>query len=94
MADMKLEQMLQELENAAARLAVVVQYEPLAVAVGSGGLCRVAGEYRVIIDKRASLGERVATLARSLGEIDTCGVYLSPLARETIGRYAPRAARG
>ena len=61
--------MLEELEAAAARLSVKVSYEALAASVGSGGLCRVHGEYRVIIDKRAQVGERLAALAQALGQL-------------------------
>jgi hypothetical protein len=85
---MKLQPVLEELEGAAEKLQIKVRYEPLSTSVGHGGLCRVRGEYRVIIDKRASLAERVATLARSLGKIDTSGIFLSPQVRTTIDRYA------
>jgi hypothetical protein len=85
---MKLEPVLEELEGAAEKLAVKVRYEPLATTVGHGGLCKVNGEYRVIIDKRASTAERVATLAKSLGALDTSGLFLSPRARQTLQRYA------
>ena len=61
--------MLEELEAVAARLAVKVSYEALAASVGSGGLCRVHGAYRVIIDKRAQVGERLAALAQALGQL-------------------------
>ena len=85
---MKLEPVLEELEGAAEKLSVRVRYEALASAIGTGGLCKINGEYRVIIDKRASTMERVATLARSLSQLDTSGVLLSPAARQTIDRYA------
>ena len=85
---MKLEPVLEELEGAAEKISVRVRYETIAAAVGTGGLCKIRGEYRVIIDKRASTMERVATLARSLSRLDTSGVFLSPLARQTIDRYA------
>jgi hypothetical protein len=61
--------MLDELETAAARLAVKVSYESLASSVGTGGLCRVRGEYRVIIDKRTQVSERVAALAQALSQV-------------------------
>ena len=85
---MKLQPVLEELEGAAEKMLVRVRYEPLAASVGNGGLCKINGEYRVIIDKRASLAERVATLARSLGRLDTSDVFLSPRARQTLERYA------
>ncbi|RMH45031.1 MAG: hypothetical protein D6689_00955 [Deltaproteobacteria bacterium] len=84
---MKLEPILEELEGAAQKLAVSVRYEPLSTSIGHGGLCKVKGEYRVIIDRRATTAERVAALARSLSQLDTSGVFLSPAARDTIERY-------
>jgi hypothetical protein len=72
---MKPEVMLELLENTAEQLGVKVSYEPLQVAGVQtglrGGLCRVRGEYRVIIDKRATSEERVATLASSLAAVPT-----------------------
>lgn len=85
---MNLEPVLEELEGAAEKLDVKVRYEPLASTVGHGGLCKINGKLRVIIDKRASTAERVATLAKSLGQLDTSELFLSPRARDTIARYA------
>lgn len=82
--------MLEELETVAARLAVKVSYEALAASVAThngGGLCRVKGEYRVIIDKRAQVGERIAALAQALGRL--------PMLTPILTQAAPtRAAKG
>ncbi len=74
---MKQEVLLELLEAASADLGVKVSYEAFtfgsAGTVGHGGLCRVkiAGvwQHRVIIDKRATPQERVATLAASLSRV-------------------------
>jgi hypothetical protein len=93
--------MLEELEAVAARLDVKVSYESLASSVGSGGLCRVRGEYRVIIEKRAQLGERVAALAQALAylpvlspvpaagaQVDGAGALdISPPVRHLLRHY-------
>jgi ketopantoate hydroxymethyltransferase len=84
--------MLQELESLAERLAVKVSYESLAASIGLGGLCRVKGQYRVIIDKRASVHERVATLAQSLARIDTSRVEVDVRVRRVVDQYARRHA--
>lgn len=89
---MKSETMLQELEAVAEALEVVVSYEALSASVGLGGLCRVKGRLRVIIDKRASLDERVTTLAEALAGLDTSGVTASPALRRLLEHYAPRRA--
>lgn len=82
---MKMEPILQELEAAADALRVAVKYEALSSSVGSGGLCKVKGAYRVIIDKRATTAERIATLARSLAQLD---IEMPAEIRATIHRYA------
>jgi hypothetical protein len=66
---MKPEVLLELLETCAEGLGVRVSYEQLGASVGHGGLCRVKGVYRVIIDRRATPGERVATLATALATI-------------------------
>ncbi len=92
---MKPEAMLQELEAAAATLSVKVSYETLGTTVGGGGLCRVKGKYRVIIDKRSSPRERVATLAQALAQIgahDSKDTELSAPVREVLDYYDMRRA--
>jgi hypothetical protein len=66
---MKPEVVLELLESAAEQLKVRVSYEPLQTSVVHGGLCRVKGEYRIIVDKRASAEERVTTLATALAKL-------------------------
>lgn len=96
---MKATAMLEALEDAATRLEVRVSYEPLSATVGHGGrggLCRVRGQYRVIIDKRATTEERVATLAQSLARVaaatDAAALELPPAVRELVDYYADGAA--
>lgn len=89
---MKPQAMLEELEAAAKSMRVAVSYEALAASVGHGGLCRVKGAYRVIIDKRASAHERMATLAQALSKLDLTGVELSAPVREVVAYYQVRQA--
>lgn len=87
---MKIEQVLEHLEQAAETLAVRVSYEPLQSATGFGGLCKVRGEYRIIIDKRATTSERVTTLARALSRVDTAGLALPLEVRDVLESATPR----
>lgn len=89
---MKPDSMLEELESAAGELGIKVSYEALRTNVGMGGLCRVKGQYRVIIDKRASTRERLATLAQAVSKFDTSGLELHPKVREVLSYYALRRA--
>jgi hypothetical protein len=95
--------MLELLEAAAAQLEIKVTYEPLQTAVGGamrGGLCKVKSAqgsgmtWRVIVDKRATDEERVATLAGALAKFDTTELELSPKVRELLALYTsgPRRA--
>ena len=94
---MKPEVMLELLENAAEQLAIKVSYEPLqtsGIQTGlRGGLCRVKGSYRVIIDKRASDEERVATLATAVATFDTTDLELSEHVREVLRMHAGSGPR-
>ncbi|MDB4963038.1 MAG: hypothetical protein JWP01_3037 [Myxococcales bacterium] len=84
---MKPEVVLELLEGAADQLGIKVSYEALAsTGMGSwhGGLCKVKGEYRVIIDKRATTEERVTTLATAVATFDTSELELSAKLREVL----------
>jgi hypothetical protein len=96
---MKPEVMLELLEAAAEQLKVRVSYEALQTSVVHGGLCRVKGEYRIIVDKRASAEERVTTLATAVTTIlgkmtepDKSALELPPKLREVLRMHdqAPR----
>ncbi len=94
---MKPDVMLQKLEDAATQMRVKVSYEVMGTSIGHGGLCRVKGEYRAIIDKRASTEERVTTLAGSLSTVLTSGrldtVALNDELRDLIDQHAPSVRR-
>jgi hypothetical protein len=96
---MKPEVLLELLESAAEQLKIRLSYEPLQTSVVHGGLCRVKGEYRIIIDKRASAEERVTTLATAIArviattELDTSTLQLSPKLQEVLRMHAPSAPR-
>jgi hypothetical protein len=89
---MKPEALLELLENVADQLGIRVSYEQLQSSVVTGGLCKVKGVYRIIIDKRATPEERVGTLATALA---TCpGVRLdelelAPKVRELLRLHEP-----
>lgn len=102
---MKPEVVLELLETAAEQLKVRVSYESLQTSVVHGGLCRVKGEYRIIVDKRASAEERVTTLATALvqvvklhrasgtDDLTDPAIELSPKVREVLRMHEPGPAR-
>jgi hypothetical protein len=101
---MKPEVVLELLEIAAEQLKVRVSYEPLQTTVVHGGLCRVKGEYRIIVDKRASAEERVTTVATALAKVikldSSLGVELAPKVLDVLRMHdqgpsrVPAAPRG
>lgn len=84
---MKPEVVLELLENAADQLGIRVTYEALQSSVVHGGLCKVKGAYRIIIDKKSTSEERVATLATAIATFDTSELELSPKLRELLRTY-------
>jgi hypothetical protein len=85
------EEMLEALEKAAAALGVKVSYEALQAGL-SGGLCRVKGEYRLIADKKAPIGDRIATLAHGIAQLDWSGLDLHPRVQARLRQYQLRRA--
>ena len=84
---MKPEVVLELLENTADQLGIRVSYESLTTSIGSGGLCKVKGAYRIIVDKRATAEERVVTLATALATFDTSDLEVPPKVREILKQY-------
>jgi hypothetical protein len=87
---------LEQLEAVATQLDVKVSYERLAVGM-RGGACRVKnGEamvWRVIVDKRANVEDRVTTLATALAGFDTSAMELAPKLRELLRLHEPSPRR-
>ena len=76
---MKPEQIIETLEQAAKQMGVQVRYETMTGEVsGGGGLCKVKGQWCVIIDRKVAPTERAATLTDALAQLDTDGVFLPP----------------
>lgn len=82
---MNAQQQLQELERLAEILEVKVCYEPMAGLVqGIGGLCRLRGQYRVIIDKKLRAPERVNILADALRRFDVSMLEMTAPVRRLL----------
>jgi hypothetical protein len=93
---MKPEQLTEAFERAASELGVKVRYEALGPSgVGSGGgLCKVRGEWWVMIDKKTPPADRAVILADALARFDTEALQLPPQAQEMLAmRRATRPSR-
>jgi len=79
---------LQELEQAAEALKIKVVYERLTPEASPGGLCRVGGEYRVLIDRHVPMLERLSVLLSAVARFATEEIFLSPELRAAVDRRA------
>ncbi len=91
---MKIDSIVTELEQAAKQIGVRVTYEAIGGELGSGGLCKVKGEWRAIFDKRTTPGERAGMLAQALSRFPLDGLTLSEPAREMIERARGKPRSG
>lgn len=78
--------LLSQLEELAERVGITVRYENMngENSPGSGGLCRLKGEYVLIVHSRAALREKIRVMARALRQFDLNGIYLRPVLRELL----------
>ena len=83
--------LLGQLEEVAQSLGVEVRYEIIKKdgLYYTGGLCRIKGEYVVIIHSKAPSEDKIQTLAQALKRFDLSQVYLRPGLREFLD-HIPR----
>ena len=77
---------LSHLEALAHILEIEIRYEPLEseTTFRSGGLCRVRDKRFIIVNERASTGEKVQTIAKALRRFDLSRIYLKPALRDLL----------
>jgi hypothetical protein len=75
------QQILQELEQLAARLNITVRYEE---GDFNGGLCRIKSDQVIIINKKFPVEKRIAVLSRELSTLNLNIIYILPQLRELI----------
>ena len=82
---MKAEQITEALEQAASQLGVKVRYETMTGdSSGAGGLCKIRGEWTVIMDRKSAPSDRAALLMDALVGFDFESVFLPPKIREAL----------
>ena len=76
---------LEELETLSEQLAIKIIYEKIrSIHPRRGGLCQIKGEYRLYIEKKTSLSERVAILLETISLFNIDDIYVSPKLRELL----------
>ena len=80
--------LLGQLEELARSLGVQVRYEQIRkeASASTGGLCRLRGEYILIVNSKASMDDKIQTLAVALNHFDFSQVYLKPGLRDFLDR--------
>jgi hypothetical protein len=87
---MKVADQLAALESVAEKKKIKVSYESIGGELGAGGLCKVKGEHRVIVDKRATDGEKVTVLATALARFELDDVFMPEELRALIARHGKK----
>jgi hypothetical protein len=78
--------LLGQLEELARSLEIEIRYEPLK-REGSffpGGLCRIKGDYVLILNSMATTQDKIQALAKAVNRFDLSRVYLRPGIREFL----------
>lgn len=77
---------LSQLEGLAHTLGIQVRYEKIIEdeMSSAGGLCRIKGEWVIIINSGATINEKIQTLAKSLKTFDLNNIYVRPALRELL----------
>jgi len=78
---------LDQLEDLANRLGIKVRYENVNLEESSsvGGLCRLKGEYVLIIHAQAPVKEKIEVLTEVLKRFPLGDIYIRPVIRELLG---------
>jgi hypothetical protein len=80
---------LKELEELAQSLGMEVRYENLKKegVFSAGGLCRLKGQYLLIINTRAPVKDKIEALAVAVSRFDLSRLYLKPGLREYLSTF-------
>jgi hypothetical protein len=78
--------LLGQLEEVADRLGITIRYETLTSEELSspGGLCRVEGEYVLILDPQAPVREKVQVIIGALRGFSIDDIYVKPVIRDLL----------
>ena len=78
--------LLSQLEELAHSLGIDVRYEAIKKegTFYPGGLCRLKGEYVLILNNMATKKDNIDTLARAVSHFDLTRVYVRPGLREFL----------
>lgn len=81
--------LLGQLEDLARSLGIEVRYEMLKRegAFTQGGLCRVKGQYLLLINSKAPNRDKIEALALAVSRFDLSQVFMKPGMRDFLARF-------
>jgi len=80
---------LSYLEELAEKLEILVRDENINIEESSspGGLCRVEGQYVIILNSKATIKEKIQVMIKALQQFDLGDMYIKPVIRELLDGY-------
>ena len=80
------EVLLNQLEDLAEKLGILVRDENINIeeSSSSGGLCRIEGEYVLILNSKATVKEKNQVMIKALQQFDLSDFYIKPVIRELL----------
>jgi hypothetical protein len=83
------EVILNYLEELAEKLDILVRDENINMeeSSSSGGLCRIEGQYVIILNSKASMKEKIQVMITALQQFDLRDMYIKPVIRELLDGY-------
>jgi len=83
------EVILNYLEELAERLEILVRDENINIddVSSTGGLCRIEGQYVIILNSKASMKEKIQVMITALQQFDLRDMYIKPVIRELLDGY-------
>jgi CII-binding regulator of phage lambda lysogenization HflD len=92
------ETIIDQLEELAGRFGIQIRYEPIKqdedLVRIVGGLCLLRGEYVVIIDTKATMGDKIRTLSEAVKYFNLDQVYIKPALRELLDKVSAPLRQG
>ena len=80
--------LLNQLEELAGKLEIEIRYGiiPGEDSHRTGGLCRVNGQYKLIIHSRLTVKEKIGVIIKTLKAFEMGDVYVIPIIRELLDK--------
>ena len=83
---MQEETLLQQLEELAGKLEICVRDENISIDETSvtGGLCRVEGQYILILNSKANVQDKIQVMIKALQLFNIDDIYIKPAVRQLL----------